>query len=161
MDEKAKDWEALAAKIGNMELEKDPSKDPEELVDELINEWFPLALQGKNRYENNSYMREFRGLTADPNNAAARPYIEYVRQRLEKYLTYWLGRGVTDLGPTQRRPMRRPGKGGTGASGIIGHNILSGLFPESVVAPFPETYKERFADVIEAEQKEAKRNQVQ
>jgi hypothetical protein len=108
-----------------------------------MEEWLPAALDGRDAQYGGAYNEQFKGLTADEKNAAAAPYIQAVRESLEKALK-WLGAGEGTGGLTaaqKPRPMSR-GARRRKAMGIVAETAADVASPDAL---FPNVGENLFA----------------
>jgi hypothetical protein len=148
--EKTDKWDALGHNAGTQAMAKDPDMTPEEAKLYVMDEWLPSAMDGKDIQHGDAYSKQFKGLTADEKNAAAAPYIQAVRESLEKALK-WLGSGEGSAGLTtaqKPRPMSRGRRRGKAMGELFEHaaDIVTpdALFPNVGENLHPPNFRKQF-----------------
>jgi hypothetical protein len=143
-------WDALGHTVGNQAMAQDRDMTPEEAKEYVMEEWLPAAMNGEDIQQGGAYNKQFKGLTADEKNAAAAPYIQAVRDSLEKALK-WLGTGEGTGGLTTEqkpRPMSRGRRRGKAMGELFEHaaDIVTpdALFPNVGENLHPPDFRKQF-----------------
>jgi hypothetical protein len=141
--EKTDKMDALGHNAGNQAMAKDNTLSKEEAQAWVMDEWLPAALDGRDIAYGGAYNEQFKGLTADEKNSAAAPYIQAVRDSLEKALEY-LGQGEGTGGLTEEQKPRPLSRGARRrkAMGIFAETAADVASPDAL---FPNVGENLFA----------------
>jgi hypothetical protein len=148
--EKTDKMDALGHNAGNQAMAKDNTMTKEEAHEWVMEEWLPAALDGRDIAYGGAYNEQFKGLTANEKNASAAPYIQAVRDSLEKALKY-LGQGEGTEGLTEEqrpRPLSRAGRRSKAMGELFEHaaDIVTpdALFPDVGEGLYPPDFRKQF-----------------
>jgi hypothetical protein len=144
-----KQWEVLSLDAGERYAasEEGFGKDKKAVDAWVLKEWLPNAMEKGTDLQGGAYLKELRGLTADPNAKATKSYVSAitnsVRKAVAKFLEVGEGLGLKP-GPARRRggQVDRLFKAAAGA-------LIPDALSEYGEDVYPEEYEDVFGEKVE------------
>jgi hypothetical protein len=136
-----KQWEALSLDAGQRyaESEEGFGMDKDQVAGWVVNEWLPHAMTTGKDLQDDSYLKELRGLTADPDKKATKSYVAAIKNSVKKAAAKFLEVGPAPSGAARRRRA-------TGATGRAAKSLAGKFIPDFLSEFGEDVYPQRADD---------------